>query len=77
MRPKLTGACVWLVLANVYGLGDSERVIGNWFKKMDRTSVVIATKVRGCPAFRSSMEVHRTCLSRVFLFRWVFRCDSP
>ncbi|XP_053375382.1 1-deoxyxylulose-5-phosphate synthase YajO-like [Mercenaria mercenaria] len=36
----------FLDTANVYGLGASERVVGNWLKKQDRSNIVLATKVR-------------------------------
>lgn len=36
----------FLDTANVYGKGASEKVVGNWLKKRDRDSIVLATKVR-------------------------------
>jgi aryl-alcohol dehydrogenase-like predicted oxidoreductase len=35
--------------ANIYGSGESEQIIGSWMKKIDRSSVVLATKVRFAP----------------------------
>ena len=40
--------CVFAI-ANVYGLGDSERVIGRWMATKARDSLVIATKVIRIP----------------------------
>jgi len=33
--------------ANVYGAGESEKLLGNWLQTVNRDSLVIATKVRG------------------------------
>ena len=43
MHPR---ACA-LLTADIYGAGDSERVVGNWLKAKPRDSLVIATKVAG------------------------------
>jgi len=41
----------FLDTANVYCTGESEQIIGTWLKKHDRSSVVVATKVRFPPGF--------------------------
>ncbi|KAL4225818.1 hypothetical protein ACF0H5_013808 [Mactra antiquata] len=46
--------------ANVYGRGNSEKVVGNWLKKQDRRKFIIATKVR----FPMDTDVNRMGLSR-------------
>ncbi|XP_060554464.1 1-deoxyxylulose-5-phosphate synthase YajO-like [Ruditapes philippinarum] len=51
----------FLDTANVYGLGASERVVGNWLKKKDRSSIVLATKCR--------FHVDRSNINKVGLSR--------
>jgi len=51
--------------ANVYSQGLSEQIIGEWKNKLDRSQLVLATKVRFTPSFGSEPNLPNSCgLSR-------------